>query len=131
MKHPNALIAHRMWDAIACGDADALRSVLAPDFVWRATARGTPWQGLHQGVDTAIDMLARVGEATDVFDAALVDVLASDERVAVVFRVHIGIGAREVELEYLALGRVAGDTIREILTVPLDPAAIEAFWKAL
>ncbi|HSJ95442.1 MAG TPA: nuclear transport factor 2 family protein, partial [Myxococcota bacterium] len=64
MEHPNAQLARRAWDAIAQGDADALRAVLAPDLIWRATAQGTPWFGVHQGADAAIDMLARVGEAT-------------------------------------------------------------------
>lgn len=131
MDHPNAQLARRMWDAIARGDAVALRVFLAPDLVWRATARGTPWSGVHQGADSAIDTLARVGEATDVFDAELVDVLASDERVVILFRAHIAIGARQVDLDYLMLGRVAGETLSEILTAPLEPAAIEAFWQGL
>jgi len=129
MDHPNAQLARRLWDAIARGDAAGLRTCLAPDLVWRATARGTPWSGVHQGADSAIDMLARVGEATDVFDADLVDVLASDERVVILFRVHIVIGARQVELDYLMLARVAGERIAEILTAPLEPATIEAFWQ--
>lgn len=129
MEHPNAQLARRLWDAIARGDAAGVRASLAPDLVWRATARGTPWSGVHQGADAAIDMLARVGEATDVFDADVVDVLASDERVAILFRVHIAIGPRQVDLEYLMLGRVAGGVIQEVLTAPLEPAVIEAFWQ--
>lgn len=130
MEHPNAQLARRAWDAIARGDAEALRAVLAPDLVWRATAQGTPWFGVHQGADAAIDMLARVGEATDVFDADLVDILASDERVLVLFRVRIAIDVREVELDYLLLGRVAGAQITEIWTAALEPAKIAAFWQA-
>lgn len=130
MEHPNALLARRAWDAIARGDADALREVLAPDLVWRATAQGTPWFGVHQGADAAIDMLARVGEATDVFDADLIDVLASDERVLVLFRVRIAVGTRQVELDYLLLGRVAGKHITEVWTAALEPAVIAAFWQA-
>jgi ketosteroid isomerase-like protein len=131
MDHPNAQLARRMWDAIARGDAVALRQFLAPDLVWRATARGTPWSGVHRGADAAIDMLARVGEATDVFDAELVDVLASDERVVILFRVHIVIGARQVDLDYLMIGRVAGEMLGEVLTAPLDPECIEVFWQGL
>ena len=130
MEHPNALLARRAWDAIARGDADALRELLAPDLVWRATSQGTPWFGVHQGADAAIDMLARVGEATDVFDADLVDVLASDERVLVLFRVRIAIGVREVEVDYLLLGRVSGRHIVEVWTAALEPAVIAAFWQS-
>jgi hypothetical protein len=81
------------------------------------------------GRDAAVEMLARVGEATDVFDAQLVDVLASDDRLMVLFRVRIAIGAREVELDYMLLGRVVDDVIVEVWTAALEPAAIEAFWQ--
>jgi hypothetical protein len=74
-------------------------------------------------------MLARVGEATDVFDADLVDVLASDERVVILFRVHLAIGPRQLDLDYLMLGRVAGGAIEDVFTAPLDPEAIESFWN--
>jgi ketosteroid isomerase-like protein len=129
MEHPNAQLARQAWDAIAHGDAEALRAVLAPDLIWRATAQGTPWFGVHQGSDAAIDMLARVGEATDVFDADLLDVLASDERVLVLFRVRIRVAPREVELDYLLLGRVEGERVVEVWTAALEPALLAAFWR--
>lgn len=129
--HPNAALVRRVWDAIARGDADALRSFLAPDLIWRATARGTPWAGEHRGADAAVDMLARVGEATDVFDAKLVDILASDARVLLLFRVRIVIGPREVELDYLLLAEVEDGLLSQIWSAALDPQAIEAFWSGL
>jgi ketosteroid isomerase-like protein len=129
--HPNAALVRRVWDAIARGDADALRAFLAPDLIWRATARGTPWAGTHRGADAAIDMLARVGEATDVFDAQLLDILASDARVLLLFRVRIVIGAREVELDYLLLAEVDAGCLTQIWSAALDPQAIEAFWGGL
>ncbi len=130
-EHPNAALVRRVWDAIARGDADALRAFLAPDLVWRATARGTPWVGEHHGADAAIDMLARVGEATDVFDAKLVDILASDARVLLIFRVRIVIGTRDVELDYLVLAEVEDGRLSQIWSAALDPQAIEAFWTGL
>lgn len=130
-EHPNAALVRRVWDAIARGDADALRTFLAPDLVWRATARGTPWTGEHRGADAAVDMLARVGEATDVFDAKLIDILASDARVLLIFRVRIVIGTRDVELDYLLLAEVEEGRLAQIWSAALDPAAIEAFWGGL
>lgn len=129
MEHSNAKIARAAWDAIARGDAAALGDILAPDLVWRATARGTPWAGVHQGADAAIDMLARIGEITDVFDADLIDVLASDERALLLFRVRIGIGARQLDVDYLLLGQIEEDRVTEVWTAPLEPGALEAFWE--
>jgi ketosteroid isomerase-like protein len=124
-----AEVARRAWDAIARGDADALRKLLAPELVWHATARGAPWSGRHQGADQILDFLAGVGETTDVFDAQLVDVLASEARVCVVFHVRLQALGRRLELDYLLLGRVARGCFEEIWTVPLDPAGMEALWS--
>jgi hypothetical protein len=127
-EHPNAQLARRAWDAISNGDAPALRDTMNEDVVWRATARGTPWAGTHQGPDAIVDFLARVGEVSDVFHASLVDVLASDERVLFVFHVSLRREGRVAELDYLLLSRVHEGRFSEMWTVPLDPATIENFW---
>ncbi|MBS1105223.1 MAG: hypothetical protein H6Q91_725 [Deltaproteobacteria bacterium] len=127
-EHPNAQLARRAWDAISQGDAPALRATMNEDVVWRATARGTPWAGTHEGPDAVVDFLARVGEASEVFDARLVDVLVSDERVLFVFHTSLRRGGRVAELDYLLLGRVQDGRFSEMWTAPLDPVAIESFW---
>ena len=127
-EHPNAQLARRAWDAISQGDAPALRATMNEDVVWHATARGTPWAGTHKGSDAVVDFLARVGEASDVFHASLVEVLASDERVLFVFRTALRRQGRVAELDYLLLGQVRDGRFSELWTVPLDPVAIESFW---
>lgn len=127
-EHPNAQLAWRAWDAISRGDAKALHDCLTDDVVWRATAKGTPWAGVHRGPDAVVDFLARVGESSDFFQAALVDVLVSEERVLFVFHASFRRSGRVAELDYLLLGRVAGGRFAELWTAPLDPAVIEAFW---
>ena len=128
LEHPNAQLARRAWDALSRGDADALRSTMHEDIVWRATARGTPWAGTHKGRDGVVDFLARVGEAADRFQASLVDVLPSDERVLFVFHVSMRRRGRVAELDYLLLGRVRDGRFAEMWTTPLDPETIESFW---
>jgi ketosteroid isomerase-like protein len=128
LEHPNSAIARRAWDAVARGDAEALRELLASDVVWRATARNAPWAGLHRGPDVILDMLARVGEVTDSFDAQLVDVLVSEERAVLLFRVRLGVGGRRAEVEYALLGRIEEGRFRELWTAPLDPSALEVLW---
>jgi ketosteroid isomerase-like protein len=127
-EHPNALLARRAWDAISRGDAKAVRACLADDVVWRATAQRTPWGGVHRGPDAVVDLLARVGEASDFFQAELVDVLASDARVLFVFHASFRRAGRVAELDYLLLARVEQDRFAEMWTAPLDPATIETFW---
>jgi ketosteroid isomerase-like protein len=125
----NVDLARRAWDAISRGDADALRETMTPDIVWRATARGAPWSGMHKGQDAVVDLLARVGEISDFFQAQLVDVLASNERVLWVFHASFRMGGRVAELDYLLLGRTRDGRLAEIWTAPLDPDTIERFWS--
>jgi ketosteroid isomerase-like protein len=126
--HPNVSLARAAWEAISRGDVEALLGALTSDVVWHATARGTPWYGTHRGAESVVDYLARVGEASEFFEATLVDVLASDERVLLVFHASFRRKGRVAELDYLLLARVREGKVAEMWTTPLDPGTIEAFW---
>jgi ketosteroid isomerase-like protein len=127
-EHPNAQLARHAWEAISRGDVDALLSLLDPEVVWHATARGTPWFGVHRGAESVVDYLARVGEVSDFFEATLADVLASDDRALLVFHASFRRDGRVADLDYLLLGRIAKGRVVEMWTTPLDPATIEQFW---
>lgn len=127
-EHPNARIAREAWEAISRGDVEALLRALDPKVVWHATARGTPWFGTHRGAESVVDYLARVGEASEFFQATLVDVLASDDRALLVFHASFRRAGRVAELDYLLLGRIVDGRVAEMWTTPLDPGTIEAFW---
>jgi ketosteroid isomerase-like protein len=128
-EHPNVELARRAWDAISRGDAESLRETMSPGVRWLATARGTPWAGEHRGHEAVVDMLARVGEVSDFFQAELVDVLASDDRALFVFHAVFRLRGRVAELDYLLLGRVVDGRFSELWTAPLDPGAIEDLWS--
>ena len=127
-EHPNVQIARRAWEAASRGDVETLLDTLEPDVVWHATARGTPWSGTHRGAEAVVDHLARVGETSERFQATLADVLASDERVLLVFHASFRSRARVAELDYLLLARIDAGRVAELWTTPLDPATLEAFW---
>ena len=127
-EHPNAQLARAAWQAVSVGNVDALERILAPDVVWHATARA-PWRGDHRGGEAVSDFLARIGEMMEVFDARLDDLLVSDERVSMVFHVRAQVASRTLEVDYLLLARVKGPHVAEIWTLPLDPAALDAFFR--
>jgi ketosteroid isomerase-like protein len=127
-EHPHVQLARRAWEAISRGDVETLLDALEPDVVWHATARGTPWFGTHRGAESVVDYLARVGEASEFFEATLADVLASDERVLLIFHAAFRRQGRVAELDYLLLARIREGRVAEMWTTPLDPATIEAFW---
>ena len=123
----NDALAQRAWNAVSRADVETLGEILAPDVVWHATGNN-PWRGDHRGLDAVLDYLARVGELTDVFDARLVDILASDARVLIVFQVEARHGDRQVEVDYLLLARIEDGLAREVWTSPLEPDALARFW---
>ncbi len=75
-----------------------------------------------------LDFLGRVGEAADVYDANLTDLLVSEERAAYVMQVSARRGDRRLEVQFVILFRIAEGKIAEAWTAPLDPRATDAFW---
>ena len=108
-------------------DVEALGTILAPDIVWHATG-AAPWRGDHRGIDAVLDYLAGVGEHSEVFDARVLDVLASDERALIVFQVNLEHEGRKLVLDYLLLASIRDGLTREVWTSPLDPIALAEFW---
>jgi ketosteroid isomerase-like protein len=126
-QHPNAILIRNAWRAVARSNAETLKQLCADGIQWHAIGR-TPWAGDHEGVDAVLDYLGRVGEAADVFDAELTDLLVSEERAATVMQVSARRGDRRLEVQFVILYRIAGGKIAEIWSTPLDPHATDAFW---
>jgi ketosteroid isomerase-like protein len=127
LEHPNIELARRSWLAVSEGDAAALRTLWSEKILWHAAARA-PWTGDHEGLSAILDHLASVGELCDHFRAQLIDLLASDERVLVLFHVSLSRGERVLELDYQLLARIENGLAVEIWTMPLEPEAMEHFW---
>ncbi len=123
-------LAHSAWEAVSHGDVESLQKLWDEGIVWHATARGTPWAGDHRGRDVVLDFLARIGESVEIFDARLDDVLASEQRLALLIHVSALREDHKLEVDYQLLARVHRGLVAEIWTAPLDPRALEAFWQA-
>jgi len=126
-QHPNATLIRNVLRAVARGETEALKQLCADGILWHAMGR-TPWAGDHEGIDAVLDYLGRVGEAADVFDADLEDLLVSEERAATVMQISARRGDRRLEVQFLILYRVARGKIAEAWSAPLDPHATDAFW---
>ena len=81
-EQPLLALARRAWEAVSDSDVDELEKLWAPDLVWHALGRGTPWAGDHAGREAVLDYLARIGESVETFDARLDDLLTSPDRIA-------------------------------------------------
>jgi len=126
--HPNWRLAHQSWQAVADSDVETLKALWSEDIVWHVTA-DNQWQGDHVGHEEVLEYLAQVGESGDTYDAALEDVLVSDDRMALVCSVKTRRGAHELEASYMLFGRVREGQIVEIWTLAFDPMKTDEFWK--
>ena len=126
-EHANADLDRRAWNAVSRADIDEIEPLFAADVVWHATGNA-PWRGDHHGLEAILDYLGQVGEMSEVFDASLIDVLASEERVLLVFHVRLERQGQTVEIDYLLLARIREEVTQEVWTCPLDPDALALFW---
>ena len=125
--HPNAAFATAFWDAVAQGDSDAVRALLADEVVWRAGG-GHPLSGEFHGPDAVIDYLARVGETADELRTELTDIFVNDRGAVVIYHLSARRELKRLETElYLELEIRAGKLVFA-RSVSFDQAASYEFW---
>jgi ketosteroid isomerase-like protein len=126
-QHPNASLIRDALRAVARGESETLKQLCADGIQWHATGR-TPWAGDHEGIDAVLDYLGRMGEAADVFDVDLTDLLVSEERAVTVMQVSARRGDRRLAVQFVILYWIAEGKIAEVCSAPLDPHATDVFW---
>jgi ketosteroid isomerase-like protein len=124
----NAAIVRQIFDAFARKEGLALRGVFAEDAVWSVPGGGV-MAGLYQGREAIFRFLAKLPKETDgTYGSELIDVLASDDRAAALYRARGTRRGRTLELDQVLLFRIEGGLVRRVLALPADPDAFEAFW---
>jgi uncharacterized protein len=124
----NAAIVERIFDAFARKEGLALRGLFAEDAVWHVPGRGV-MAGTYRGREAIFRFLAMLPKQTGgTYRSELIDVLASDDRAAALYRARGERHGRTLALDQVLLFRIDGSRIREVLALPSDAAAFEAFW---
>ncbi|GIU95516.1 MAG: hypothetical protein KatS3mg012_1973 [Gaiellaceae bacterium] len=124
----NAEIVRRIFAAFARREGFALRGLFAEDATWVVPGRGA-MAGTYRGRDEIFRFLGRLPKETDgTYASELLDVLASDTRAAALYRARGMRHGRTLELEQVLLFRIEGGLVRDVLALPSDPDAFEAFW---
>ena len=73
--------------------------------------------------------LARLPKETDgTYGSGLIDVLASDERAAALYRASGERRGRRLDLDQVLLFRAADGVVTEVLALPSDPPRFDEFW---
>lgn len=124
----NAALVRRIFEAFARKEGFALRGLFAEDAVWIVPGRGV-MAGDYRGREEIFRFLARLPKETDgTYGSELRDVLASDERAAALYRARGARHGRTLQLDQLLLFRIEDGLVQEVLALPSDPEAFEAFW---
>ena len=123
----NAAVVRRIFDAFARKEGLALRGLFADDATWSVPGRGA-MAGVYEGREAIFRFLARLPKETDgTYGSALIDVLASDDRAAALYRARGTRHGRTLELDQVLLFRIEDGLVREVLALPSDPEAFEQF----
>jgi ketosteroid isomerase-like protein len=118
----------QIFDAFARKEGFALRGLFAEDAVWTVPGQSL-MSGVFRGRDEIFRFLARLPKETNgTYGSELRDVLVSDDRAAALYRARGARDGRTLELDQVLLFRIEGGLVREVLALPSDPEAFEAFW---
>lgn len=124
----NAAIVRRIFDAFARKEGLALRGLFAEDAIWSVPGRGT-MAGVYEGREAIFRFLAKLPKETEgTYGSRLIDVLASDDRAAALYRASGSRHGRTLELDQVLLFRIQDGLVRQVLALPSDPDAFEEFW---
>ncbi len=124
----NEALVRRIFGAFAEKQGLALRDAFHHDATWTVPGTGV-MAGRFEGRDAIFRFLGRLPKETDgTYGSTLIDVLASDDRAAALYRASGERNGRRLELDQVLLFRIEDGLVREVLALPSDPAAFEAFW---
>jgi len=124
----NEAIVRRIFDAFARQEGLALRGLFAEDAVWSVPGRGI-MAGVYEGREAIFRFLARLPKETGgTYGSELIDVLASDVRAAALYCARGNRLGRTLELDQVLLFGIEDGLVRQVLALPSDPDAFEAFW---
>jgi ketosteroid isomerase-like protein len=124
----NEAAVRHIFDSFARRDGFALREVFAVDAEWIVPGESV-MAGTYRGREEILRFLARLSKETDgTYGSRLVDVLASNERAAALYRAVGERRGRHLDLDQMLLFRFEQGQVRSVLALPTDPVLFEEFW---
>jgi uncharacterized protein len=115
-------------EAFASKEGFALRDCFAEDAVWHVPG-GSVMSGTYRGRTEIFRFLARLPKETSgTYGSRLIDVLASDDRAAALYRAFGERNGLSLDIDQLLLFTIRDGLVADVLALPSDPAAFERFW---
>jgi len=125
MPHPNVELVQSVYAAYMNGDRDAVIAALDPDIRWHNSGYD-PTSGTLTGVPAVLDYLMGENHMDD-YRLDVTDMLASDERVAIVATTSGRRGDQRLVNDFVQLMRVRDGRIVEVHNYYWDQRAVAEF----
>jgi ketosteroid isomerase-like protein len=118
------------FDAFLRRDGIVIGRLLDDQTVWRVPG-GSLMSGEYRGREQIFEFLRQTAVLTEgTYRADLRWVAGGDEVVAALYRASGRREGRELDIDQLLVLRYRGSVLAEVLAVPVDLKAFEAFWAA-
>jgi ketosteroid isomerase-like protein len=123
--HPNAALGHRLFEALAAGDAEAIRATMTEDVVWHAPGTSR-FSGRFDGRTAVMDRLARMRDAGLTTGLDVHDVVANDEHIVALVHLHLANdGGDRYDQPQVQVMHVRDDRIAELWSMNQDQAVLD------
>ena len=117
-----------IFDAFARKQGFALRDCFAEDAVWQVPGASV-MSGTYLGRAEIFRFLARLPKETNgTYGSRLLDVLASEDRAAALYRAFGERNGMTLDIDQLLLFTIRDGLVTDVLALPSDPLAFERFW---
>ena len=128
----NAALLREGYEAFSTGDMARLSEMFAPDVVWHTPEHHGVLSGDHKGwAEVAEFFLQTMTLSEGTFRIEILDIMASDERVAAFLHVTGNGRGRILDDSPIHLFRLDDEGIvQEITQYPLNQSVVDAFWSA-
>ena len=105
----NEAQAREAYAAFAAGDLDKVKSVFHPDIVWHMSGN-SPLARDYKGIDDVIGLFTTMFSETDgTFSNTLEEVVANEDTVVVISRVHAERQGKSIDAKQVAVYRHDAD----------------------
>lgn len=127
--HPHVGGVRRVFDAFGGGDTRALLEVIAEEAVWTVPG-SVPVSQVYAGRERIFELFRDTRRLTDqTYRSELRWALADDTHAVAVYRARGRRLGRELDIDQMLLIDLDGEgRWTQIVALPTDPAAFEAFW---
>jgi len=126
----NIDFARQAYDAMAAADVDWMLAHMHPEVVFVQGGR-FPTAGTYRGPDAVLGhFLEFMTLVEGNFSMTPHDFLGSDERVAAVITVTIGLGGRQLDFDEMHVFKIVDGLLVEMHAVPFNPYEVDEFFAS-